>query len=729
MNAADTLNLTVAYASVATTPPHAGDIAGYCWPLARLGEALEELAARAGLAPQAGNGLTPPAAVMGGDAHERERWMEWAGSRLGIEAEAVEVSLDEFAELAAGGGPAVFFLEGVDTTSVLLLMSGGRHSMRVIGPDHKTHRIETSLVRAALCVSHEAPLAYEIDRLLDAANLPAARRMRVRSALLLERLTGKRLGTCWLLRLPPSTGFWRQLVHARLPHRLAWMLGMFGIVYTLELASWGLIGEAAINGRFDMGWMSGWVLLVLTFVPLQLIGGWLDATFALHAGRILKQRLLAGALKMELQSVRLHGAGQLLSRVMESQALESLAVNGGLSVLVALLELGFAGWVLAMGIGGGLHVVMLACWLMVTLAFSARYIVRMRNWTLTRLDMTHELIEQMVGHRTRLAQEWPQRRDQAQDRTVRDYLRTSKQLDNSIAPVSAAIPGGWMLLGLAGLVPAFAGGHATSAGLAIGFGGILLANRAFTGIASGISSIAGALVAWQQVKHLFHSGAREPATGQFLTTAELTGRSRDVRLLDASSVVFRYQGQHEPVVRGVDLSIDYGERILLEGSSGGGKSTLAALISGLRKPDSGLLLLNGLDRHVLGDNWHRLITEAPQFHDNHILTGSLAFNLLMGRRWPGSEDDLAEAQKLCVELGLGPLLERMPSGLMQMVGETGWQLSHGERSRIFLARALLQDARLVIMDESFAALDPETLEKCLRCTLARARTLIVIAHP
>jgi ATP-binding cassette subfamily B protein len=71
----------------------------------------------------------------------------------------------------------------------------------------------------------------------------------------------------------------------------------------------------------------------------------------------------------------------------------------------------------------------------------------------------------------------------------------------------------------------------------------------------------------------------------------------------------------------------------------------------------------------------------------------------------------------------------MPSGMMQMVGETGWQLSHGERSRIFLARALLQKAQLTILDESFAALDPETLDRCLHCALRRTQTLLVIAHP
>jgi ATP-binding cassette subfamily B protein len=67
--------------------------------------------------------------------------------------------------------------------------------------------------------------------------------------------------------------------------------------------------------------------------------------------------------------------------------------------------------------------------------------------------------------------------------------------------------------------------------------------------------------------------------------------------------------------------------------------------------------------------------------------------------------------------------------MQQVIGETGWRLSHGERSRLFMARALLQDADLVVLDESFASLDPESMERCLHCVLERASTLLVIAHP
>jgi len=153
-------------------------------------------------------------------------------------------------------------------------------------------------------------------------------------------------------------------------------------------------------------------------------------------------------------------------------------------------------------------------------------------------------------------------------------------------------------------------------------------------------------------------------------------------------------------------------------------------LAGLREPDAGLVLLGGLDLHSLGgEAWLRRVGLAPQFHENHVFTETFAFNLLLGRRWPPDAADLAEAEALCRELGLGGLLARMPSGLQQIVGETGWQLSHGERSRVYLARALLQGAEVVVLDESFAALDPENLDQALDCVLHRAPTLLVIAHP
>jgi ATP-binding cassette, subfamily B, bacterial len=329
---------------------------------------------------------------------------------------------------------------------------------------------------------------------------------------------------------------------------------------------------------------------------------------------------------------------------------------------------------------------------------------------------------------------WPASRLNEALEALARYLERSAAMDRTAVWLMAVVPRGWLILGLLGLAPAFVAGRGSSAALAVGLGGMLLAYRAFDKLATGMWHVAGAMIAWEQVAPLLKAAARPDVAGSpaFAFTPVSSPGSSDSApiVLEAHELVFRYRDHGAPVLWGCNIRIRAGDRLLLEGSSGGGKSTLASLLSGLRAPESGLLLLRGLDRQTLVDEgWRRRVVAAPQFHDNHVLTETFAFNLLMGRRWPPQPDDIAVAERLCRELGLDDLLSRMPAGLWQLVGETGWQLSHGERRRLYVARALIQEADLVILDESFAALDPETLRRALRCVLERAPTLLVIAHP
>jgi ATP-binding cassette subfamily B protein len=432
--------------------------------------------------------------------------------------------------------------------------------------------------------------------------------------------------------------------------------------------------------------------------------------------------------------MRHQGAGQLLGGVIEAEAVEALALNGGVLGLVAGIELIMAIVLFGTVPGGGFLVLLLLGWGGLTGLIGWRYMRQRQHWTAARLGLTHELVERMVGHRTRLAQEAPTHWHDGEDQALARYLELARGMDRTTAVLLALVPRGWMLLGILGVVPAFLTGAPAPATLAVHLGGVLLAAAAYKKLATGLWHLAGAVIAWQRVAPLFHAAARpELATAPSLVPAPTAGlgvTAETSPVLEAHDLVFRYRERSAPVLHGCSLRLWPGERLLLEGPSGGGKSTLATLLLGLRLPESGLVLLGGLDRHTLGAaGWRQRVVAAPQFHDNHVFTGTFAFNLLLGRRWPPHPEDMAQADALCRALGLGALLDRMPAGLLQMVGETGWQLSQGERSRLYIARTLLQGADCLILDESFAALDPETLQQALQCVLERAPTLLVIAHP
>jgi ATP-binding cassette subfamily B protein len=456
--------------------------------------------------------------------------------------------------------------------------------------------------------------------------------------------------------------------------------------------------------------------------------------FSIGAAHLLKQRLLFGALLLEPDEIRQNGVGGHLGSVLEAEAVESLALNGGLLGLFAVIELVVAAAVLSKGAGGALQALSLVGWMTIALIFAAHYFRRREQWTEARLEMTGDLIERMVGHRTRLAQMPPEHWHDGEGENLETYLQLSSRMDRSAALLIALIPRGWLILGVVGIAGAFVTGVSSPAALAISLGGILLAFRAFEQLAAGLWHVAGAAIAWKKVSVLYKAAQRPLANGwPTLVPLQLDRRPRTPHgqtVLEALEISYGYRDRSDPVLRSCTVSIRAGDKILLRGSSGSGKSTLASLLVGLRVPKSGLLLLDGFDLPTVGfDGWRRAVVAAPQFHENYILTQTFAFNLLMGRRWPPEQEDLDEAESLCQELGLGELVNRMPAGLLQMIGETGWQLSHGERSRLYIARALLQHADIIVLDESFAALDPENLRQCLTCVLNKSATLLVIAHP
>ncbi len=514
-----------------------------------------------------------------------------------------------------------------------------------------------------------------------------------------------------------SAGWWRRLAGAGVAHALATITG---------LIAWRFLGQAAFTGRWDIGWFWGWSILLAILILLEALAGWWQGWLAIAFGGHLKQRLLAGSLEIDTDRIRHQGVGQLLSRVLESEALENTALTGGAAAVLSTIELAAAALVMSLGSVPASTLTGFAVWLLILVAVAWRYAKQRQRWVLSRNHLTHDLVEKMNGHRTRIAQQPPALWHTGEDRQLVDYLQISERMDRTHAWMMAVGPRGWLTLGIAIVGFEFATAKTDPEALAISMGGVLLGYMALRRFVFGLSQFAGAWQAWSLVRELFDAAASKPNA----TTSDLPVAQSSGKVMEVCDIQYSYPGRERNVLTECSLQIRAGDRLLLEGTSGSGKSTFGAILAGLRPPSGGLLLAGGLDPATTGVlGWRRRVATAPQYHENHIMAAPLLFNLLMGRSWPASRDDVRQAWTICNELGLGPLLQRMPGGMMELVGDSGWQLSQGERSRVYLARAVLQGAPLVILDESFAALDPETLEQCLTCVLKRAPSLLVIAHP
>lgn len=248
---------------------------------------------------------------------------------------------------------------------------------------------------------------------------------------------------------------------------------------------------------------------------------------------------------------------------------------------------------------------------------------------------------------------------------------------------------------------------------------LLIASRVYGPITSILSQLPNLLQLSGRTARL-HALADEPAVAGSDDAAGLG--EKGVELAD---VRFSYGAGGDEVLRGVSLRMEPGTVTALVGPSGSGKSTVAKLVARFFSPASGSVSAGGIDLATLDEeSW--LGNVSVVFQDVTLFDDTVMENIRMGRAGATDEEVRTAARAAHCE----EFVERMPEGWDTRLGENGARLSGGERQRLSIARALLKDAPIVVLDEATSSLDPEneTLVQDAVSRLCAGKTVLVIAH-
>ncbi|MET3574925.1 ABC transporter ATP-binding protein [Bhargavaea ullalensis] len=223
-------------------------------------------------------------------------------------------------------------------------------------------------------------------------------------------------------------------------------------------------------------------------------------------------------------------------------------------------------------------------------------------------------------------------------------------------------------------------------------------------------------------ERIIHILGLEPEPGQTGISADVAGKP-----VTLDRVSFSYNPE-EPVLNEVSFTANPGEMIAFAGPSGGGKSTLFALLERFYEPDSGRILIGDTPiSRVSLENWRRQIGYVAQ--DSSMMSGTIRDNLLYGMDSTGRPED--DKLWLAAEMAYADgFIREFPDGLDTEIGERGIKLSGGQRQRIAIARAFLRDPLILMMDEATASLDSHS-EAMVQDALSRlmaGRTTFAIAH-
>ena len=256
--------------------------------------------------------------------------------------------------------------------------------------------------------------------------------------------------------------------------------------------------------------------------------------------------------------------------------------------------------------------------------------------------------------------------------------------------------------------------------------GVLLAFLAYTSrffrpiftLVSMYNLVQEALVALERIFEVLDVKPETEDTAETIELEEVKGH------IVFEDVWFSYD-KTTPVLRGVSFEVKPGEKLAIVGPTGAGKTTLVYLICKFYNPDKGRILVDGIDlRRVVRKSLRRFIGYVPQ--DTILFPGTVKDNIRIGK--PDATDE--KVVEVCKKLRIHHIIESLPQGYDTDIGEFGKRLSAGQRQLISIARALLKNPPILILDEAMSNVDPATEATVKRAleVLMEGRTTIIIAH-
>jgi ATP-binding cassette subfamily B protein len=471
-----------------------------------------------------------------------------------------------------------------------------------------------------------------------------------------------------------------------------------------------------------------WLGALLAVGLLEVIAGGLRHIYAIRnrsgADRRVRDAIFAHALRLDAAYHDRVGPGELMSRASsDAEHVARMMDSIGHTIGYALTVVAVAIVMLAIDVKLAL-IVLIPLPLVSAIAwvYSKRYDERTRRlqegWaaaaTLVEESISGIRVVKGLGAGGPLSDRFRGRSDEIVSRAL-----AVARLDAVFNPVLETLP----LIGIVAVLW-FGGRRAISGDLSLGS---FIAFNAYVVmlvwplrvLGQRVSTLQKALAASARISEVLEA---EPRLREQRHAAPLERPVRgDVRLED---VRFGHEGDR-PILNGLDLHLEPGESVALVGATGSGKSTVAGLLARLYDPDGGRVLLDGRDlRELPLEDVRRAV--ALVFEETFLFTASVRENIRFGR--PDAADaDVADAARLA---GAAGFVRELPDGYETVLGERGFSLSGGQRQRIAIARAILADPAVLVLDDATSAVDA-TKEHEIRAALAevmRGRTTLVIAH-